>query len=160
MTVFSANRLVTGTLVRSPAEAPKTTARPGGGEQAQALVQHVTAHGLQDQVETGGRGLPHLRGPAGLGVVDGHVRAQFLEEAELGREAVAMTVPAPCRRASWTARWPIAPAPAVTRTVSPAASRPARSAPRATAPAVGTMLAAPASSPPGTVTSQSVSATT
>ena len=54
----------------------------------------------------------------------------------------------------------MAPAPAVTRAVSPAPSRPARSAPSATGPVVGSMLAASAPSSAGTGTSQSVLATT
>ena len=85
VTVFSANRLRTGTLARSPATAPKTTTRPNGASSPMPACSIVAAHRLQDHVDAARRGRAHLVGPVGLGVVDGDVGAQFLEEVELGR---------------------------------------------------------------------------
>ena len=58
-----------------------------GREQADALVQRLAAYGLQDHVDTTGRGQPDLRGPVGLGVIDDNIGTQLFEEAQLGRGA-------------------------------------------------------------------------
>jgi hypothetical protein len=69
VTDFIANRFRTGTLVSFPGRGAEDDHTAEGGQQFDALVQHLAAHRLQDQVAAAWGGGADLVGPVGLGVV-------------------------------------------------------------------------------------------